>query len=89
MTEFSPHYTEAKLDGWHSSKTHCYQCGQGRIQGEVEGASPPPALFKHVIDEYNFSIISKLFDNNKPYALSTVAHPVGGGPSLLKPNPCF
>ena len=28
-------------------------------------------IFKHVFDEYNISIISNLFDNNKPYALST------------------
>ena len=35
------------------------------------GASPPPAIFKHAFDEYNFSIISNLFDDNKPYALST------------------
>ena len=28
---------------------------------------PPPAIF----NEYNFSIILNLFDDNKPYALST------------------
>ena len=45
---------------------------QGRIQGGMWGMHPPPsAIFKHVFDEYNFSIISNLFDNNKPYALST------------------
>ena len=32
---------------------------------------PPPAIFKHIFGEHNFSIISNLFDNNKPYALST------------------
>ena len=32
---------------------------------------PPPAILKHVFDEYNFSIISNLFNNNKPHAQST------------------
>ena len=31
----------------------------------------PPAIFKIVFDKYNFSIFLNLFDNNKPYALST------------------
>ena len=31
---------------------------------------PSPAIFKHVFDEYNFFIISNLFDDNKLYALS-------------------
>ena len=31
-------------------------------------ASLLPAIFKHVFDEYNFCIISNLFDNNKSYA---------------------
>ena len=31
----------------------------------------PPASFKHVFDVYNFSIISNIFDSDKPYALST------------------
>ena len=36
------------------------------------GCIPPPsAIFKHVFDEYNFSKISYLFDNNKPFAPST------------------
>ena len=26
----------------------------------------PPAILKHVFDEYNLSIISNLFNNNKP-----------------------
>ena len=30
----------------------------------------PPTIFKHVFDENSFFIISNLFDNNKPYALS-------------------
>ena len=41
------------------------------VGGNMGDASPPPTIFKHVFDEYNFSIISNLFDNNKPYALST------------------
>ena len=47
-----------------SGKRHWYQCGQGWMY-------TPPTIFKHVFDEYNFSIISNLFDNNKPYTLST------------------
>ena len=39
--------------------------------GEMWGMHPPLAIFKHVFDEYSFSIILKLFHNNKPYALST------------------
>ena len=31
----------------------------------------PPVIFKNVFDEYNFSIISNLFDSNKPNAFST------------------
>ena len=47
--------------------------GQGRIQGVgLRGICIlPPAFFKNVFDEYNSSVIFKLFDNNKPYALST------------------
>ena len=36
-----------------------------------DGCISPSAIFKHVFDEYSFSIIMNLFDNNKPYALST------------------
>ena len=32
---------------------------------------PPPYSFNAVFDEYNFSMISNLFDNNHLYALST------------------
>ena len=33
----------------------------------VEGDAPPPlAIFKHIFDQYNFSIISSSFNNNKP-----------------------
>ena len=38
-------------------------------RGDV-GVHPPPAIFMHVFDEYNFSIISNLFNNNKPQALT-------------------
>ena len=72
VTKFAPHHTEVKSAGWCSGKRHCYQCGQGRMQeGGCEGCISPPAILKHVFDEYNFSTISNLFDNNKPYALST------------------
>ena len=37
----------------------------------VEWCIPPPYSFNAVFDEYNFSIISNLFDNNHLYALST------------------
>ena len=70
MTEFASHHTEAKSAGWCSVKTHCYPCGQRQVQERCGGCIPPPAIFKHV-DEYSFSTISNLFDNNKPYALST------------------
>ena len=48
--------------------------GQGWIQGEGWRPGPgvyvlPAAIFKNVLDVYNFSIISNLFDSNKPYAL--------------------
>ena len=73
VTEFAPHHTEAKSAGWCSGKRHCYQCGQGRggSRGRCGGCIPPPAIFKHVFDKCSFSITSNLFDNNKPYALST------------------
>ena len=29
-----------------------------------------PAIFKSVLDVFNFSMTSKLFDSNKPYAIS-------------------
>ena len=41
------------------------------IRAGRRDASSIPAIFKHVFDEYSFFIISNLFDNNKPYALST------------------
>ena len=31
----------------------------------------PPAICKHVFDAHNSSIISNLFDSDKPYSLST------------------
>ena len=31
----------------------------------------PPAILENVFDVYNFSLISSLFDSNKPYAIST------------------
>ena len=37
----------------------------------VEWCIPPPYSFNAVFDEYNFSIISNLFDNNHLHALST------------------
>ena len=63
-SKFVPHHTEVKSAGWYSGKRHCYQYGQGRMY-------PPPAIFNHVFDEYNFSIILNLFDDNKPHTLST------------------
>ena len=35
------------------------------------GMHLPTSHFQHVYDEYNFSIILNLFDNNKPYTLKT------------------
>ena len=72
VTEFASHHAEAKPAGRSSGKKHCYQCGHGRIQGGVwEMHPPPPDILKHIIDEYNFSIISNVFNNNKPHAQST------------------
>ena len=46
--------------------------GQGQIQGtRMRDMHPPPAIFKNAFDVYTFSMISNLFDSNKPYALST------------------
>ena len=42
--------------------SNCYQVGQGRIQGWG-------TFFNNAFDEYNFFIISNLFDNNNSYAL--------------------
>ena len=70
MTEFASHYAEAKLAGWCSGKRNCYSCGQGWIQEGCGGCILPPAIFKHVFDEYS-SIISNFFNNNEPYTLST------------------
>ena len=49
-------------------------CGQGRSKGVESGGVVcilPRANFKNVFDVYNFSLISNLFDSNKPNALST------------------
>ena len=50
--------------------------GHGRIQGagwEVCNICIlPSAIFKHVFDAYNFSIISNLFDSNKPCSLARI-----------------
>ena len=41
--------------------------GQGRIQEDRKmGIHLPIAIFKHVFDVYNFSIISNFCDSNKP-----------------------
>ena len=47
------------------------RAGRGGSKRDVGDASSLPAIFKHVFDEYSFSAISNLCDNNKPYALST------------------
>ena len=39
--------------------------------GDVGDASPVPAIFIYVFDDYNFSVISNLFDSNRPEALSS------------------
>ena len=67
MTEFASYHTEAKPAGWSSGKRHCYQCGQGQIQGGVGDG----AILKPVFHEDNFFIISNLFNNNKSHAQST------------------
>ena len=41
------------------------------LGGRMRGMHPLPAIFKVVLNVYNFSIISNLFDSDKPYALST------------------
>ena len=43
-----------------------------RMKARGIGYILPLAIFKNVLDVYNFSIISNLFDSNKPYALSPV-----------------
>ena len=37
----------------------------------MRGMHPLPSIFKVVLNVYNFSIISNLFDSDKPYTLST------------------
>ena len=44
--------------------------GSKGVGGGCNGCISPPAILKNIFHEYNFSIISNLFDNNKPYALS-------------------
>ena len=44
---------------------------RGGSRGVGWGVCILPAIFKHIFDVYNFSIILILFDSNKPYALST------------------
>ena len=74
VTKFALHHTEAKLAGWCNGETHCYQCGQSGFKGRCEKCISPPAIFEHVFNEYSFSIISNLLNNNKPYALSMRNH---------------
>ena len=45
--------------------------GKGGSRGGCGVCIPPPAIFKHVFNEHNISIILNLFDNNKTDALST------------------
>ena len=60
-----------------SSYEKCYRWteNEGRLaaRGGSRGGctSFPPATFKNFFDEYIFSIISNLFDNNKPNVLHT------------------
>ena len=41
------------------------------VGGRMRSMHPPPAIFKNVLDVYNFSMISNLCDSDKHYALST------------------
>ena len=47
------------------------RAGRGGSRWNVGDAFSLPVIFIHVSDEYSFSITWNLFDNNKPYALST------------------
>ena len=62
MTEFAPHHIEAKPAGWCMVRDIVIDGGRGGSRGNVGDAYPPPAIVTHVFDEYNFSIISNLFD---------------------------
>ena len=73
MTEFAPHHIEPKRLVGVVVRDIVISSNRGGSRGGVGDASPPPAIFKHAFDEYNFSIISNLFDNSKPYALSAKA----------------
>ena len=42
-------------------------CGQGNKRD----AYPPPAIFKHILNDHSFSMILNFFGNSKPYTLST------------------
>ena len=42
---------------------------QVRIQEGMCGCISPPAVFNYVLNEYIFSVILNLFDNNRPYTL--------------------
>ena len=66
LTEFNPHYTEAKSAVGVVVRDIVIIASRGGSRGDV---LPLPAIFKNAFDEYNFSVISNLFDNSKPYAL--------------------
>ena len=59
-------------EGCGSDEKHVKSRGgsKGKDVGGSMGAFPLPAIFKNVFDGYNFSIISNLFNKNKPYPLS-------------------
>ena len=59
-------------EGCGSNEKHVNSRGgsKGKEAGGSMGASPLPTIFKNVFDGYNFSIISNLFNKNKPYPFS-------------------
>ena len=71
MTKFAAYHAEAKSAVDVVVRDIVIRAGRGGFRGDVGDASSPPAIFKHFFDEYSFSIISNLFDKNKPYTLST------------------
>ena len=68
MTEFSPHH---RLVGV-VVRDIVISTGRGGSKWDVgDASSHQPFSNMFLNDENNFFIISSLFDNNKPYALST------------------
>ena len=61
--------------------------GQWRIQGvKTRGMHPPTSYFQNVFDVQNFSLISNLFDSDRPCGIARDSAARGGSRKIAAPK---